>query len=980
MKCLEVRRSVRGLVLVLLLMLSSWLQAAPAADVPDEEAQIDKLIVTSSWSLPDDLLLRARVTSIEPVEPFAINWRYGGEGLGGNVTRGSFTPMGVDLDAPPDKPGARKPKVKLEESRDPRFTVGEWSRPLALRSMVRGATPSILFLTITAGKNGETVDGNYRHRTGQSRQVRFEFELLRGDQTLKRLTAAGPEGGTVGLVFPFRLLGASNEPITPAFLEGCCDLLAYAQQRDETLRALPWAGRPLPRQLAILTDLNGHGQGIYFGIRYTDLAIAGVEVQNVRELGVNGLRGASWLIEQQIQQGTAPFDQMRRVAGDPNGGYPVPHFVKGRANDPDAGCPYAPGVPARQQEIIAQTLAMLAQPYGEIWSLTEDEIGAVVDRSAQGKAHLSSCPRCIQAYRDYVRAQGCSPHDLGAADWEQVVPLNIWDKAGDKPWLTDPQAALNAYHSRLFINHASAQLFTPLRDAVAQANARKQAALAAGQTDTPVARQPWLYTYALRGNNFLLGGHSLDFFDFYRLADNGFCHETSNRDPRIWSWDSYLLDVGRMMSAEQQMALGLYVKPHRGAPVQRALAAAGRGARMIFWYTYGPDYAKGDSFSENPSALALTSKAARLLGAAEEVLWESRAAFPAQTAIIKPRASEVWMQLTGDNAGRAAWEDAKFTYTALTHSFVPVDPLDQQMVRQNDLSGYRVVYLLGPNFPRAAAEKLLAWVEAGGTLVLHAGALARDEANQPLTDLYARLGVTGRQPVEMWKNVTLYGATRLQPFNDNHAPLTPVPETAMVSFTEGALAQQQAQPVVGREVLLPTPAAQVLARYADGGAAALRHRHGAGQVVLLGVFAGLEYTAPQRDGDFDMRRDVVDAWRSLSAGVALHATERPAWCDQNNIELRRIVSPEGKRGLMVLNWGYRVAGQRVREVDGRSRTSNITELSPVENLRITLPRASDIKQVRSAWSEQTLTQEMEADGTLVVTLPKLEEADVLLLE
>lgn len=954
-------------------------QSAPTAEVPDEEAQVDKVVVTSSWTLPADLLLRARVTRIEPDERFEMGWRYGGEGLGGNVVRGTFTPEGVELQAAPTRPGrpgSAPAKVMLEDARDPRFKPGEWSHPVALRSICRGAAPEIFFLTVTAGGNGATVDGDYRRRTGHSVNVRFEFELLRGSRTLKHLAVEGPHGGTVGLMFPFELLSSTADGVPQPFLDGWCDLLTYARRRGEMLRALPWSDRPVPRKLAILTDINGHGEGIYYGIRYTDPAIMEEELRNVRELGVNGLRGGSWMVHDRIEHGDGVYEQMRRVAGIHNGGYPSPRFVKGRSNDPEAGCPYAPGVPQRQQEGIEEVLRLLDKPHEEIWSLTEDEIGAVVDRSAEGKSHLSSCPRCAEAYREHLRGQSLSPGDFGVESWDKLNPIDVWAKQADKPWLTDPRAALNAYHSRLFINHASAQLFTPMRDAVARANARKLAALNAGEADTPAARQPWIYTYALRGNTFLLGGHSLDFFDFYRLADNGFCHETSNRDARVWNWDSYLLDVGRVVCQEQQLALGLYVKPHRGAPIQRALSAAGRGARMIFLYTYGPDYAKGDSFSERQDSLALTSKAARLLGASEHLLWQSRSSSPSQTAIIKPRAGEVWMQFTGDHASRAAWEDAKFSYTALTHSFVPLDPIDQSIVQTSDLSAYRVIYLLGRHFPRAASRRLMAWVHAGGTLVLHAGGMSRDEADQPLTELHPMLGVRVRHPVEMWKSVPLYGASRLQPFEK----LPSTPAEMAVQFTEGALKGQTANATVGREVLEPLEGAQVLATFADGAAAAIRHRHGKGEVILLGVFAGLEYTAPQREGDFDMQRDLVAPWRAVSAGVAVERTTRPAWADRPNLELRRVQSPDGVTGLMVLNWAYHVAGVRVRETDGRSRTGSIIKLCDQTDVRITIPDAAAIARVRSAWHGHELPLERGNDNTVIVTLPALEEADVLLFE
>ena len=47
-----------------------------------------------------ELSLRVRVTRLEPAaNSFLIDWRRGGEGLGGTVTRGTFTPA-ADAPAP----------------------------------------------------------------------------------------------------------------------------------------------------------------------------------------------------------------------------------------------------------------------------------------------------------------------------------------------------------------------------------------------------------------------------------------------------------------------------------------------------------------------------------------------------------------------------------------------------------------------------------------------------------------------------------------------------------------------------------------------------------------------------------------------------------------------------------------------------------------------------------------------------------------
>lgn len=952
--------------------------AVPAAAAADDSAQVDQVVVVRSWSVPDDLTIKARVTHIEPDEPLVMTWRYGGEGLGGDSKKQDFMPQGhVPMSA---AALAKLPRRQVEEAKRPKHNVGQWSEPINLREIIPKRAPAVFFLTVTGGNPGKRDRNDPDQVSGQSKNVQFEFEVMQVGKTIKRLTALGTDGGTVGLVFPFELIPPDATIVPNEFIEGMCDLLTYAQRRNQMLTSLPWSNRPLPKKLMFMTDVNGHGEGMGYAIRHSDQHIVDTELANVRQLGVNGVRGASPYVHKRIEDPQSPFPEMRRIAGIHNMGYPTNIYRKDRKdNSPEAGCPYAAGVPERQQQNIAIVTEMLKRPYDEIWTLTVDEIGAVVDHTAEGKAHLSVCPLCIAAYRKYVEVQGRTPDEFGVASWDKLNPINVWDKKSDKAWLNSATESLNAYYSRLFINHSSAQLFTPLRDAVTKLNDAKQAAIDAGQNND-VARQPSLYTFALRGNTFLTRGHSLDFFDFYRLADNGFVHETSNRDPRVLGWDSYLLDVGRMITAEQKMVLGLYVKPHRGAPIQRALAGASRGAKMIFWYTYGPDYAKGDSFSEKTDPLALTSKAARLLGAAEDQLWLSRDVQPAQTAIIKPRASEVWLQFTEDNATIASWEDAKFTYTALTDSYVPVDPLDETMVLHNDLTQYRTIYMLGTNYPRITAKKLLAWVEAGGSLVLHAGAMSRDEANRPMSDIYAKLGLKTRNPVEMWKAIKPYGSVQLQSLNDNRAVLAPVPPEANVRFVSGPLAGKEALPVVGREVLEPLPGTTVLARYGDGVAAVVEHTLGRGKIVLLGTFAGLEYTAPQRDIAYDMRRDLQPLWREASAGVAAKLADRPVWSDLSGLEIRRITNPQGKQSLAVMNWAYHITGSTIRQVDGRSRSGYLNKIIEEKDVKIHLPNAKGITTVRSAWLQKTLPVERNDDGSITITLPELEEADVLILE
>ncbi len=958
---------------------------ASAAAPADDDSAVDVQVIDASWTVPAELTLRVRLRAIEPNEPTPISWRHGGEGLGGSVVRGAFS----------DKP----------------LPVGAWSPPRKVTSLVRkGRFPAKLFLTVTAGNPGRDrrmPDGS-RVREGFSTGAVFEFQLAWRGSVLKTFREAGPDGGTAGIVLPAGRLAGGKPPTDEHFLAGVTGLLAYARRRADRLEALPWAHGPLPRKLAIINNVGGYGRGSGYGIRHTNKAIVAAECRSLHQLGVNGFRGPDAFLVEAARRGdelTRPFTRAWIVRAM---GYPVPTWRPPNHKDPDAGCPYADGVAERTQAGVAEALAALDLPVDEVWALTVDEIGAVIDRAPEGKGHLAVCPRCAAAFRAFLREHGVRPADVGAADWQGVRPACIWQPPAPRPGpppkpavptnpfaptppagpadkpepdgpvlrppdLDDPREALLAWWTLRFNNHMSARLFSPLRDAFTAANAARRQALAAGRGDATAARRARGYAYALRGNTFLMKGHSLDFFHFYRHADNAMVYETSNRDGRIWGWDSYLCDVGRFLSRDRGLGFGVYVKPHRGAPVQRALSAAARGATMLYWYTYGPDYKKGDSFSQHPDVLDAVSKTARILGRAEDALYGSEWAARPRVAVVKPRTSGLWLRLAPSPARRAAWENAKWVYTALQHAHLPVDAIDEDTLAAGDLTGYRTIYVNGPNLRRDAAAGLARWVRRGGTLCTFAGGLARDEANRPLDELAGVLGLAGRDEPEMALDVALYGATRLERWDDarrlddaNDPPAVEAPAEWGGAFT----------PVVGRERLRPAEGTEVLARFADGSPAITRRAVGEGEAVAIGVFAGLEYSAGVRHDRFDMTRDFPVGVRRLASRPAARRVKPAVDASSPCVEGVLLRHPRtGRRAVVLMNWAYRVTAHRLRG----KRRSIVTGMVPAEDLTVAVRGAGAVKAVRSVWGERELAFDSERD-VLTVRVGRLEEGDVLLLE
>ncbi|MBC8217348.1 MAG: hypothetical protein H8E73_02680 [Planctomycetes bacterium] len=358
------------------------------------------------------------------------------------------------------------------------------------------------FLTITAGNPGKTVDRTTGRRGGYSTDVVFEFEFRSGDEMIKKFTAKGPDGGTATIVIPVYRLVEGVEPNSPRFIEELTDVLGYAQRRAEGLENLSWASWPLPRKYDVINNVGGYGTGYGYGIRTTDRAVTGAELRSLRQLGVNGFRDGPDFILEMLREGGPEAEKWNRGMITHVMGFPVDKYRAGRNEDPQAGCPFGEDVPARTQQLVTESLEdVLSLPVKEVWGLTVDEIGTVIDGSREKKAHLSVCPRCIRGFQEWLKRKGLKPFDFGASDWSGVRPLNVWDSESDRPWLRDRGLALAAYYTLDFNNHITAMMFTDLKEAFARANEGKRAAIArGGDQDGPEARRPWVYSYALRGN------------------------------------------------------------------------------------------------------------------------------------------------------------------------------------------------------------------------------------------------------------------------------------------------------------------------------------------------------------------------------------------------------------------------------------------------------------------------------------------------
>jgi hypothetical protein len=852
--------------------------------------------------------VRVRVTQVAPAQKAVIiQWRHGGEGLGGAVTHGIFT----------------------SETGEDRTPLGQWSKPLPLTQVAgkEGAWrfPTIVIATETMGKKSIPLS-----------DISVDFEFSQAGKVVASFTEIGPKGATVGFAVP-----PYKDP--QAFFADLTGLSEHARRRHQNLAKLFPEPAKMPKRFGVIGHLAGYGEGAGYGIRHSNPDIVKEECETLKLLGVNGLVGEDSV---KLADAAGAGKEFRRVYwGGPGSGSPM-GFVKKRgvpaAIAEAQACPFDPELFKQIDKAIPAAIAEHHRIGAEnSWGLWWDEIGVAA------KGHIQTCPRCREKFVEYLKQQKIEPAAVGAKSWDDVKPYAIWpDSTADKNTKPAPPAAgpqgLLYYYSFRFLTEATAQLFTDCAKKLKDQN---------------------ILLYAMQGPTPSWSGHSLDWNEFYDAgANTAFVFETSNRDPRVWQFESYLADIGRGICDRHNIPMGVLIKPHRGAVEQRMLSLISRGAKVIEWYTYGPDYAKGDSFSQSPELLERVAKAARFLGANEEYLYDAKPAVPARVAFCSPRSSEIWGKAT--DLGVTAFEDAKWVYIALRHANVPVDVLSEQQLADGTLQKYSVLYVVGPNLRKDAGEAVLKWVQAGGRLWTDALGLSRDESGEPAH--FELTGIKGKRDYESWGKVEPYKATQLKPFAHTRAPLSLKLGGDVIPLA------------VGRDKSLndaehsDTPSGSS-SRYWDRdvkvpGVDSLERKVGNGHVTIRGYWAGLTYSSRVRQDGFDMSKDFDDNLGAQITSIEGHVNPIviPVQTSLPTVEAVALKKND-RRSIALMNWAY-------RRDDARGET-----LIPAQNLKINISGLGAIHGVRS-YRRGELKLETKEPNVYSVTLPKLDEIDLLILE
>lgn len=705
-----------------------------------------------------------------------------------------------------------------EKSADAGFRApGESSDWIALPGGRHGSTVRFLF-------DLQAEKGKAKPATGV--QARIDVASAADEASILRSVSDHDPGNIIAIRIP-------PEPAKEK--ERILTIREDAQRRLDQVKALHLPDGPLPVKLWCLTGFRSNGEF------YTDPAIAEMDMQTIRLLGMNGYH----------QQSGGQPGNLRQLA---------------HANGFDRSTVFWRSIETlpRQRD---------GRPPALKWDVLEEYVDQAYRKSIANtrSQHPDGMPQVIadlmdepdgltfdggreyqQAFRTYAREQGLTCEQFGKPTWEDVTAIvphwRMFFTQRSQLDLNDVAARRLFYWSAKFWNHVTARMYSIAT--------RKVEAYAPGVLTRVNFGPPWVYDYGTLPRG-------IDAFEFGRLrgVTLGFNEDWVGKgSPRVpLEMNTLLMDWSRAAARPRTPLLGCYITrdADRATVKLRTFACLAREAKIFDFYYYGPDYTFFDPWSDNASMVQGVGELTRDLGAVDDELWNGRAP-AAQAALLYSQSWPVWKE---DDTEQC---EQMMAYLALLHAGIPVDLVSDTEVADGRFAarGYKCLYVVNESIPAAAADRIERWVHDGGKLWASGWAGMRDEYNTPTDRWNAMLGITARS----WK-----------------------PAGDLKRLGQPIRPDDWLRPIFGREVTLQHTADAGMEAVDIPGAPgkAERRHHGAGLVQIVPWTAGKQYM----DGATEMPASLAkatlfpsDGRRAVFAGFATDAgASPPAVTSQNQI-------------------------------------------------------------------------------------------------
>ena len=391
------------------------------------------------------------------------------------------------------------------------------------------------------------------------------------------------------------------------------------------------------------------------------------------------------------------------------------------------GCLSQPDVPR-----IDESMKRLADnnPDRTGWTMINlmDEPGFSFD-------HVADCAACQDGFAPYLKR-------LGLPDAE-IARLAI----NNDPLGAGPDDKASYYYTRRYMNY----LMTEMHRA---------------GTESVQRHLPGIPTTSNFACELISGNLVSRCVDWYEILGTGALTFGWNEDWGGWARtrqvNGYYIDVMRSACRKPGVDFGIYNV--LGRPVweiqARGFLEIGHGVKAISFFNYGPYYAiTSDSNSHRPEIYEAIKRITFPIGAVESDIMAGETA-RGDVAQLLSVTGDIWYATRDNVFGKErAWLNL-----LLRHCNIRCDVLSEDDLG-TCLADYRMLFATDANLRRSAVPPLVEWVQDGGVLYLSAGALVRDEFDNPL-GLDQALNLS-REPLELQADPgrSEYEMPRLKPLD-----------------------------------------------------------------------------------------------------------------------------------------------------------------------------------------------------------------------
>ena len=445
-----------------------------------------------------------------------------------------------------------------------------------------------------------------------------------------------------------------------------------------------------------------------------------------------------------------------------------------------------------------------------------DEIAA-----ATNVEEIRKTPQILAYFRQWLQGQGITPAQVGATAWNDVLPVDDRQQLDAKD---DVTYARLFYFSRQFMNHYSVIYY---RAATEQA---KQLFPQAELIGVNYQAGPMQFGYIGNDNDMNKG-----MLDLFMLSHDHAFHGVMTED-WVPGWDAGIgricfgAEIMRAAARKQNLPMASFLI---GGEAIRAkyFAYLMHGVKENGLYLYGPITNIGPAWAESEKALTETAEVTRTVKKMEDAI---------AAGAVRPRKAAMLVATTSDilqKKGLYFCPERQALYTALKHSYTPVDVVTEQEIVEDDiLKNYTLLYITDPQVRADAQAKIADWVHGGGRLWASIGAADWDEASQPCAILNPVFGVDKREMVTQ-DNWLKWAAA----FYGRAVSKFAYTQVGTLRTSSDLFGPDLELPVWGAKLECTPTTAQIRGIYEDGKPAILLNRYGKGQALLIGALVGEAY-------------------------------------------------------------------------------------------------------------------------------------------